>query len=137
MVSTVVFVFVHPKDYKMLSHWHIRVKVQVPEEYIKYIVTKGFIAVDGTSLTICEVYKNFFTFMLVPHTQKSIVLPSKSVGDLVNIEVDVLAKLVENSFSKYIDKKMFTNLISENIRLQQTVTDLDNRLRILEGKSNS
>jgi len=111
--------------------------VEVPEEYVKYIVPKGFIAVDGTSLTICEVGKTFFTFMLVPHTQKNVIIPSKSIGDLVNIEVDVLAKLVENSFSKYIDSSnLFTTLLSENVRLQQVVTDLDSRLRILEGKTN-
>lgn len=112
-----------------------RIKVEVPEEYIKYIVPKGFIAVDGTSLTICEVGKTFFTFMLVPHTQQNVVIPSKSIGDLVNIEVDVLAKLAENSFSKYIDSKLFTSLINENARLQQTVAELDSRLRVLEAKS--
>jgi riboflavin synthase len=45
----------------------------------------GFICVDGTSLTICEVdYDNFwFTFMLVPHTQQSVILPNKEIGDQV------------------------------------------------------
>ena len=46
------------------------VKVQVPAQYLKYIVSKGFVAVDGTSLTVCEVGPGWFTFMLVPHTQQ-------------------------------------------------------------------
>jgi riboflavin synthase len=79
------------------------VKVSVPDEYIKYIVPKGFVAVDGTSLTICEVHTgdelhvNWFTFMLISHTQQAVIVPKKSIGDLLNIEVDVLAKMVEQS----------------------------------------
>ena len=46
------------------------VKVQAPAQYLKYIVSKGFVAVDGTSLTVCEVGSGWFTFMLVPHTQQ-------------------------------------------------------------------
>ena len=60
----------------------------------RYIVEKGFIAVDGTSLTVVHVDRAACTFslMLVEHTQKCVVLPSKGVGDLVNVEVDVMAK---------------------------------------------
>lgn len=101
---------------------------------MKYIVSKGFIAVDGTSLTICDVGRNYFTFMLVPHTQMNVVIPSKPIGDLVNLEVDVLAKLVENSFAKYTNSEYFTRLVDENLRLQNLVADLDRRLRILEEK---
>jgi len=65
---------------------------------MKYIVPKGFIAVDGTSLTVCEVdtKENWFTLMLIEYTQKKIIVPAKAVGDLVNIEVDVLGKYSEN-----------------------------------------
>ena len=75
------------------------IRVQVPHELIKYIVPKGFISVDGTSLTICDVdtLKSTFTFMLISHTQQSVIIPRKEVGDLVNIEVDVLAKMVSQS----------------------------------------
>ena len=59
---------------------------------LKFIVPKGFVAIDGTSLTVCEVNtsENWFTFMLIEYTQKKIVVPKKEVGGLVNIEVDVL-----------------------------------------------
>lgn len=66
---------------------------------IKYIVPKGFVAIDGTSLTVCDVDRAActFSFMLVPHTQQSVIMPRKSTGDLVNIEVDVISKYVEAS----------------------------------------
>jgi len=74
------------------------VKIKVTPELMKYIVPKGFIAVDGTSLTVCEVdtKENWFTLMLIEYTQKKIIVPAKAVGDLVNIEVDVLGKYSEN-----------------------------------------
>ena len=75
------------------------VKVKVPDSLIKFIVPKGFIAVDGTSLTICDVNvaESWFTFMLVMHTQQNVIIPGKAIGDDVNIEVDVLSKMVDQS----------------------------------------
>ena len=87
------------------------IKVEVPAEYMKYIVPKGFIAIDGTSLTICEVQEptssiknGWFTFMLIEHTQNHVIIPMKSINDFVNLEVDVLAKMVEKSMSVFISK---------------------------------
>ena len=76
-------------------------KVKLPEEIIKFINIKGFIAVDGTSLTICDVniLDSWFTFMLIPHTQQNVIIPKKNIGDHVNIEVDILAKMVDRSFN--------------------------------------
>jgi riboflavin synthase len=61
------------------------------------VVEKGFIAIDGTSLTVCSVDhpSNSFEFMLVEYTQKKIVVPLKAVGEEVNIEVDVVGKYAE------------------------------------------
>ena len=77
------------------------VKVKVGPDLLKYIVPKGFIAVDGTSLTVCDVdtTENWFTFMLVEYTQKKIIIPGKKVGELVNLEVDVLGKYSENAMA--------------------------------------
>lgn len=86
------------------------VKVEVPLEYLKYIVPKGFISVDGTSLTICDVSQNdhvdagWFTFMLIEHTQKNVIIPEKAIGELVNLEVDVLAKMVEKSVDAFTSR---------------------------------
>ncbi|CAB1101620.1 unnamed protein product [Ectocarpus sp. CCAP 1310/34] len=82
------------------------VKVEVPQDLVRYIAPKGFIAVDGTSLTVCEVNNQecWFTFMLVAYTQQHVVIPKKSKGDKVNLEVDVLGKYVERSLSSVLDR---------------------------------
>ena len=73
----------------------LRVAVTAPPELLHYMVPKGFITVDGTSLTLIDVLEDRFTFMLVAYTQQHIALPRKSLGDRVNIEVDILAKYTE------------------------------------------
>uniref|UniRef100_A0A7S2UER5 Riboflavin synthase n=1 Tax=Attheya septentrionalis TaxID=420275 RepID=A0A7S2UER5_9STRA len=99
-------------------------KVQVEPELIRYIVPKGFIAIDGTSLTVCEVDsssdKPWFTFMLVEYTQKKIIIPSKQVGGLLNIEVDVLGKYSENALAAIVPR------IEE---LEAKVKELENQLK--------
>ncbi|GAU50908.1 hypothetical protein TSUD_91600 [Trifolium subterraneum] len=77
------------------------VKIRVEKEFLKYIVPKGFIAVDGTSLTVVHVFDDecCFDFMLVAYTQNKIVVPLKKVGQKVNLEVDILGKYVERLLS--------------------------------------
>lgn len=67
------------------SLW-IRIKCD-NETIMKQIVSKGFVALDGTSLTVCEVTENTFTVMLIAHTQQHIIIPQKKIGDKINIEV--------------------------------------------------
>lgn len=62
---------------------------------LRYIVEKGFVAVDGTSLTIVECGDFGFTITVVPYTMEHTVFKTRNVGDYVNIEVDVIAKYVE------------------------------------------
>lgn len=69
--------------------------VATPPDLLHYMVPKGFIAVDGTSLTIIDVLPDAFTFMLVAFTQQHIALPARPVGARVNLEVDLLAKYAE------------------------------------------
>ena len=73
------------------------VRVRPPAHLLPYIVPKGFIAIDGTSLTVCNVdaVEGWFDFMLIEFTQQKVIIPKKAVGDAVNLEVDVLAKYVE------------------------------------------
>jgi len=71
------------------------VTVGAAPELMRYIVPKGYIAVDGVSLTVVDVFPDAFTFMLVAYTQQQITLPRKSVDSRVNLEVDVLGKYVE------------------------------------------
>lgn len=71
------------------------VRIRVPPRLARYIVEKGYVAVDGTSLTVVDAGADYFTVSLVYHTQEHITLPRKSAGDLVNIEIDILAKYAE------------------------------------------
>ena len=71
------------------------VKIETDPALMNYIVVKGYIAIDGTSLTVVETGPDWFTVTLVAYTQQKITLPTKSVGAPVNLEVDVLAKYVE------------------------------------------
>lgn len=91
------------KDLEGESLW---VKVAAPPELMRFVVPKGFIAVDGTSLTVCEVNsaEGWFTFMLVSFTQAKIVVPLKGVGDQVNLEADVFGKYVERSMMALTDR---------------------------------
>lgn len=61
----------------------------------KYIITKGSITINGTSLTVTDVTPTTFTVSLIPHTLKSTVLGSMNLGDYVNLECDILGKYVE------------------------------------------
>lgn len=71
------------------------VTVEADPMLLRYIVPKGYIAVDGASLTVVDVLADAFTFMLVAYTQQHITLPRKPIGSRVNLEVDVLAKYAE------------------------------------------
>ena len=77
------------------------VEIAAPPDLLACIVPKGYIAVDGTSLTVCDVTDESFTLMLIEHTQKCIVLPLRDVGDAVNLEVDVIAKYARRSVGDF------------------------------------
>lgn len=70
-------------------------------EIMHYIVNKGFIAVDGVSLTVMERDISSFTVSLVGYTRENTTLGSKRVGDTVNLEVDIIAKYVERLSQTY------------------------------------
>ena len=79
-----------------------RFDIEIPEALGKYIVNQGSIAVDGVSLTVGEIddAKNVVTLWLIPETLERTNLSAKKSGDLVNIEVDILAKYVERIMLK-------------------------------------
>ncbi|MBA3826806.1 MAG: riboflavin synthase [Ktedonobacterales bacterium] len=72
--------------------------IAVAPDLLRYIVPQGFIAVDGTSLTVVNVDRSTatFTVALITHTQAAITLPTLAVGNRVNIEVDIISKYVES-----------------------------------------
>lgn len=82
-------------------------KIQVDNpDVLRYIVPKGFIAIDGTSLTVVDVNmeEKWFSFMLVEYTQKKIIIPAKQPGDKVNLEVDVLGKYSETALAALLPR---------------------------------
>jgi riboflavin synthase len=72
-----------------------RVWIDVTPELLRYLVEKGSVAAEGVSLTVAELDDAGFAVALVPHTLAVTTLGGLAAGDLVNIEVDVLAKYVE------------------------------------------
>ncbi len=73
----------------------VLITITAPEQIMKYIVQKGSVALDGTSLTIADLTTNNFTVSLIPLTRGFTILGFKSIGDKVNIECDVIGKYVE------------------------------------------
>jgi riboflavin synthase len=77
-------------------------EITVPEKLAKYIVNQGSICLDGVSLTVGEINdsNNVVTVWLIPETLERTNLAAKQPGDLINVEVDVLAKYVERLLAK-------------------------------------
>ena len=71
-------------------------RIRVPKRLNPYIVEKGFIAVDGISLTVVKRGSSSFTLAVIPYTLRNTNLASVSIGDQVNLEADILAKYVES-----------------------------------------
>ena len=71
-------------------------RVRFPERMRPYIVEKGFIAVDGISLTVVQKGTSTFTLSVIPFTLENTNLQEKGVGDRVNLEIDIIAKYVES-----------------------------------------
>lgn len=69
--------------------------IEIPLEFMKYVVYKGRITLDGASLTVASLTESSLTVSLIPHTQKSITLGYKRVGDFVNVETDLIGKHLE------------------------------------------
>jgi len=68
-------------------------EIQIPQKkFMKFLVHKGSVAVEGMSLTVAKVSKNSFVVKIIPYTLKHTNLGSKKVGDVVNLEFDILAK---------------------------------------------
>ncbi len=81
-------------------------QIQVDPELAKFMMMKGSVSVDGTSLTIFGLEDDTFTISLIPHTQDATILTMKNVGDEVNIECDMLLK--------YIHQLIFKNQSEEH-----------------------
>ncbi len=73
----------------------LMVSVAAPEPVMRYVVEKGFIAVDGMSLTVVDCQESGFSVTIIPYTRDNTNMASASVGNAVNLEPDIVAKYVE------------------------------------------
>ena len=78
--------------------------IKITKDLIKYIVPKGSVALDGISLTVVDVIKDCFTVSLVEYTLKNTNFGGKKVGELINVEIDTIAKYVYNFLKSNIYK---------------------------------
>ncbi len=85
------------------------VKIKLSPDLMRYIVPKGYVAIDGTSLTVVETGADYFTVTLIAYTQNHIALPNRPVGAKVNIEVDIIGKYVEKFVAAGLDPRLTVN----------------------------
>ncbi|KAL9114020.1 MAG: hypothetical protein Q9227_001791 [Pyrenula ochraceoflavens] len=99
-------------------------------EVLKYIVEKGYVTMDGASLTVTQVNdaEGWWEIMLIAYTQEKIVTAAKKAGDEVNVEIDVVGKYVEKSVKGYFDsldgreqtpavlQKMVSKLVDQRLK---------------------
>ena len=78
---------------KNTESWFIQIKID--KIYLKYIVHKGSICIDGVSLTVNKVDGDMIDLMIIPHTYENTIIKNYNVGDSMNIEVDYIAKHLE------------------------------------------
>jgi riboflavin synthase len=76
-----------------------RLEVELPAQFAKYVARKGSIALNGISLTVADVFPKSFAVWIIPYTKRHTNLDHARVGDLVNVEFDILAKYVERMLS--------------------------------------
>ncbi|WP_291255692.1 riboflavin synthase [Fusobacterium sp.] len=80
-------------------------EIEMERKYMKYVVEKGRVTLDGASLTVMRLEENSFGVSLIPHTQEMITLGRKKVGDYINIETDLIGKYIERLMKFQDDTK--------------------------------
>ncbi len=80
--------------------------IALPKEYIKYIIPKGSVAIDGVSLTVNKILKDSFRLTIIPYTIKNTLFTKYKVGTKVNIETDMFARYVYNMFKRNDKSKL-------------------------------
>lgn len=94
------------------------IKVECSNELLQYMVCKGSVTLDGTSLTISSLKENYFEVSIIPHTKDESVILKKNIGQAINIECDMLLKYIKRlmDFSTYKsnENNITLNLLKEN-----------------------
>lgn len=87
------------KNDNMSTAW--LVKISVPLHLSKYLVSKGYIGLDGMSITVIDTTAEWFTVTFIPHTKEVTTTKNYKVGSFINIEVDMIAKYIEKLIGGY------------------------------------
>ncbi len=87
--------------------------ISTEEKILHYIIEKGSIAIDGISLTVARVGNHDFSVSIIPHTISNTTLSEKKVGDVVNLENDVVGKYIEKLLKPLSSTKEKSNLTEE------------------------
>lgn len=78
----------------------IRLTIEIPKEYARYVAKKGSVCIDGVSLTVNQVSGNMFDLNIIPHTSEVTIINDYAAGTVVNVEVDLLARYLERLLDK-------------------------------------
>ena len=81
-------------------------RFRIPRKYASQVAGKGSIAIDGISLTVVDVDEDSFSVALIPHTLTVTTLGRRKIGDVVNLETDILAKYVQRSLGLIGDEQI-------------------------------
>lgn len=87
-------------------------EIKVSEALRNYIIMKGSIAIDGTSLTVFGVTDTTFTISIIPHTISETIIGAKGTGDIVNIECDMVGKYIEQFIERRFESKTKKSTLS-------------------------
>lgn len=85
------------KEKEEISTWFY---IKPTKNISQYIINEGSITIDGISMTVAKAEKEYFAVSIIPHTGKETTLLDKNVGDIVNLETDIIGKYVENLLNK-------------------------------------
>lgn len=91
----------------------VRYTISAEDTIMKYIVEKGSIAIDGISLTVAGLFNSCFTVSVIPHTASMTILKKRQVGDVVNLENDIIGKYVEKLQNPLAPKEKESNITQE------------------------
>jgi len=81
----------------------LRLGIEIPPEFARYVARKGSICIDGVSLTVNAVSANRFDLNIIPHTVETTIIGSYAEGTIVNVEVDLLARYLERLLTNDAD----------------------------------
>lgn len=110
----------HVNAVARISKWHARgenwyLEIELPKSLRRYVIPEGSITLDGISLTVAVLDDRRAGFNIIPHTAAVTTLADKQPGNLLNVEVDVIAKYVENLL-KYAPENLYETTDSDQSR---------------------